>query len=48
MSSLVQCNVDAHTLAASVRFSDGRETLRPGYDILNRSIAIKATRLRRF
>jgi hypothetical protein len=62
VSSLVQLNVDAHTLAASVRFrweytpgsdlfvvySDGRETVRPGYDLVNRSIAIKATRLIRF
>ena len=62
MSSLVQFNADAHTLASSVRFrweyrpgsdlfvvySDGRETVRPGYGLLNRSLAIKATRLIRF
>ena len=62
VSSLVQFNVDAHTLASSLRvrweyrpgsdlflvYSDGRETVRPGYDIQNRSIAVKATRLMRF
>jgi Domain of unknown function (DUF5916)/Carbohydrate family 9 binding domain-like len=62
VSSLLQFNADAHTLASSVRFrweyqpgsdlfvvySDGRDTSRPGNDILNRSVAIKATRLVRF
>jgi hypothetical protein len=62
ISSLVQFNVDAHTLSSSVRlrweyrpgsdlfvvYSDGRETLRPGIDLQNRSFAIKITRLLRF
>jgi hypothetical protein len=62
VSSLIQFNADAHTLASSVRFrweylpgsdlfvvySDGRDTLRSGNDILNRTVAIKATRLVRF
>jgi hypothetical protein len=62
VSSLVQWNLDAHTLASSVRlrweylpgselfivYSDGRETLGPGNPLLNRSIALKATRLVRF
>lgn len=62
VSSLVQFNADAHTMASSVRFrweyrpgsdlfvvySDGRDTSRPGTDILNRSVAVKATRLVRF
>ena len=70
VSSLIQFNADAHTLASSVRlrweyrpgsdffvvYSDGRDTSalsspgsagRPG-NILNRSVAIKATRLVRF
>ena len=62
VSSLVQFNVDAHTMASSLRvrweyqpgsdlfvvFSDGRNTVRPGYDVANRSVAVKATRLMRF
>ncbi len=62
VSSLIQFNADARTLASSVRFrweyrpgsdmflvySDGRDTSRPGTYVLNRSIAIKATRLVRF
>jgi len=71
VSSLVQFNADAHTLASSVRlrweyrpgsdffvvYSDGRATsstgspgspVRPGGDLLNRTVAIKATRLIRF
>ncbi len=68
VSSLIQFNADAHTLASSVRlrweyrlgsdlfvvYSDGRDTSfpgspgRPGTGILNRSVAIKATRLVRF
>ena len=66
VSSLIQFNADAHTLASSVRlrweyrpgsdffvvYSDGRDTSslvpgRPG-NILNRTLAIKATRLLRF
>jgi hypothetical protein len=31
-----------------VVYSDGRDTSRPGTDILNRSVAVKATRLVRF
>jgi len=62
VSSLIQFNAEAQTLASSLRFrweyqpgsdlfivySDGRNTLGPSTDILNRSIAIKATRLLRF
>jgi hypothetical protein len=62
VSSLIQFNADAHTLASSLRFrweyqpgsdlfivySDGRETREAGNGLLNRSIAIKATRLIRF
>jgi hypothetical protein len=61
-STLLQFNVDAHTLAASARlrweyrpgsdlflvYSDGRATSRPGTELVNRSVAIKATRLVRF
>jgi hypothetical protein len=31
-----------------VVYSDGRDTLRPGANVLNRSVAVKATRLVRF
>jgi hypothetical protein len=62
VSSLVQFNADAHTLASSVRlrweyqrgsdlfvvYSDGRNTVGPGTDLQNRSVAVKATRLLRF
>ena len=62
VSSLIQFNADAHTLASSVRFrweyhpgsdlfvvySDGRDTVRAADGLLNRSIALKATRLLRF
>jgi hypothetical protein len=63
ISSLVQFNVDAKTLAASARlrweytggselflvYSDGRDTHHPGFPgLLNRTFAIKATRLFRF
>jgi hypothetical protein len=62
VSSLVQFNADAHTLASSVRlrweylpgselfvvYSDGRTTFGPGSEVLNRSMAVKATRLLRF
>jgi Domain of unknown function (DUF5916) len=62
VSSLVQLNVDAHTLSSSVRlrweyrpgselfvvYSDGRDTTGPGSQLLNRSVAVKATRLVRF
>jgi hypothetical protein len=62
VSSLIQFNADAHTLASSVRlrweylpgsdlfvvYSDGRDTVGPANNILNRSVAIKATRLFRF
>lgn len=62
VSSLVQFNADARTLASSIRFkweytpgsdlfvvySDGRDTAALGPSLLNRSIAVKATRLMRF
>ena len=62
VSSLLQFNADAHTLASSLRlrweylpgselflvYSDGRNTLGPGAALLNRSVAVKITRLLRF
>lgn len=67
VSSLLQCNVDAHTTSSSVRwrweyrlgselfvvYSDGRDTLAlprtvTGSPIMNRTFAVKATRLFRF
>lgn len=62
VSSLVQSNIDGHTLSLSLRlrweyrpgsdffvvYSDGRNTVGPSNDLLNRSIAVKATRLFRF
>jgi hypothetical protein len=63
VSSLVQYNVDAHTLSSSVRlrweytggselfvvYSDGRDTQAlSGQALLNRTFAVKATRLFRF
>ena len=59
ISTLIQFNADAHTMASSARFrweyrpgsdlfvvySDGRDTSRLGSGILNRTVAIKATRL---
>jgi len=62
MSSLVQSNIDGHTLSLSLRlrweyrpgsdlfvvYSDGRNTVGPLNNLLNRSVAVKATRLFRF
>lgn len=63
VSSLVQYNVDAHTISSSVRlrweytggselfvvYSDGRDTQAlSGQALLNRTFAVKATRLFRF
>lgn len=62
VSSLLQYNVDAHTMSSSVRwrweyllgselfvvYSDGRGTLGPGTTLLNRTLAVKVTRLVRF
>jgi hypothetical protein len=63
ISSLVQFNVDSHSLSSSARlrweytggselfvvYSDGRDTTTPGFPgLLNRTFAIKATRLFRF
>lgn len=63
VSSLLQYNVDAHTLSSSVRlrweyiggselfvvYSDGRDTQAlSGQALLNRTLAVKATRLFRF
>jgi hypothetical protein len=62
LSSLIQLNASARTLASSIRlrweylpgselfvvYSDGRDTLPPGTNLLNRSFAVKATRLVRF
>lgn len=63
ISSLVQFNVDGHSLTSSIRlrweytggselfvaYSDGRDTRASGFPgLLNRTLAIKATRLFRF
>ena len=62
VSSLVQSNIDGHTLSLSLRlrweyrpgsdffivYSDGRNTVGPSNNLLNRSVAVKATRLFRF
>ncbi len=62
VSSLVQSNIDGHTLSLSVRlrweyhpgsdlfvvYSYGRNTVGPSNNLLNRSVAVKATRLFRF
>ena len=62
VSSLVQWNVDAHTVGSSVRlrweyvpgselfvvYSDGRDTARTTGSLVNRSVAVKGTRLFRF